>query len=804
MSGSTPMCTPPEGMPDVGLDDQERAENPTRAREKDPVENGKTAKDAIADEPDGTVDTSSEQGEQPSERAGASLGAPASVSETAKVPAETATPSGAEAATPPPEALDAPLPAGDADEAPEALEGEIVAQEAPQGVLGGDVDYSEFDVPGADPSADVDPVVIESTPEQIDEAAAFFDRAKDKETKNQKKRAAKVSRVFSVMQYRAHSETGEVMLTQEQIDEGLEKLSDRLHKWAYVWHDDDRVVEVDEGTGEMVCVGLKGVHVHMVIWVNDHSRSTIRTVSDALKIPSARVQTPREMVEAGEGHKGRGAAEKSFFDLCEYLTHESRRADAIAGVYQSERSYLVDKEQDCKPGKFQYGRGRVVASFDFGRELDAHMATRRTAAEGGGGAKLSKLFQAVGTGAMTLREVRDTEPLAYYAKGNLEHFRKLRGDYLAHQAAPESVMNFYIYGPGGVGKDLLGKTLARALAPDEEKPYFKVGGENVSWEGYDGEPVVIWEDMRVGDMMRTAKSRGMLFRILGPWREPDEKPVVNVKHSRTQLLNRVNIVTGPEDYNSFLRGLAGEYESMQGGVKVEHKAENVAQGYRRFPLIIPVGEQQFGIFVNLGFLNGTREYESYEKFGNFSQNLEAIRNRCKAIEDEAERLRTLEMIERKTVAPIIEQHDRLLSTAQETVSADDVIAEFADAGKPLLSAPEPPRCDCTPASGGVTVLPDGRVSHASVGSDGYGDPEPYSTDSLALHQDDCALISDEEREHRRQLRAEKAAVDAVRLREREVAQAEAARRRAAEDEERRAKALDAKVDQLRRDGLLLK
>ena len=124
------------------------------------------------------------------------MGAPASVSETAKVPAETATPSGAEAATPPPEVLDAPLPAGDADEAPEALEGEIVAQEAPQGVLGGVVDYSEFDVPGADPSDDVDPVVIESTPEQIDEAAAFFDRAKDKETKNQKKRAAKVSRVF--------------------------------------------------------------------------------------------------------------------------------------------------------------------------------------------------------------------------------------------------------------------------------------------------------------------------------------------------------------------------------------------------------------------------------------------------------------------------------------------------------------------------------------------------------------------------------------------------------------------------------
>src|SRR5699024_5874320 len=113
MSGSSHMCAPAEGMPDGGLDDQERAENPTRAREKDPVENGKTAKDAIADEPDGTVDTSSEQGEQPSERAGASLGAPASVSETAKVPAETATPSGEEAATQNPGALVDPQPAGD-------------------------------------------------------------------------------------------------------------------------------------------------------------------------------------------------------------------------------------------------------------------------------------------------------------------------------------------------------------------------------------------------------------------------------------------------------------------------------------------------------------------------------------------------------------------------------------------------------------------------------------------------------------------------------------------------------------------
>ena len=773
MDASTPMCPRDTEKPD-------RDESPSRARGKVLAENGKTAKDTIVDEPGGTVDTTADQGEQPSERAGASLGAPAAVSETAKVSVDSAEDVVRPSAAGSDEALDASLPAEDDTEAQEVLEGEIVAPEAAQGLPNDDVDYSQLDVPGADRSDDVEPVVIESTPEEVAEAVAFFDRAKGEETQEQKKRASGTSRVFSVMQYRAHSETGEVMLTQEQIDEGLEKLHGRLHKWAYVWHDADRLVEVDEGTGETVCVGLKGAHVHMVLWVTDSARSTIRTVSDALKVPSARVKTPREAVGDGEGHSGRGAAEKSFFDLCEYLPHESRRADAIAGVYQTERSYLVDKHQDGKPGKYQYSRGRVMANFAFGQELDAHMATRRTAAEGGGGAKLSKLFQAVGTGAMTLRAVRDQEPGVYFAKGNLEHFRKLRGDFLAHQDAPEAVMNFYIFGPGGVGKDLLAKTLARSLAPDAERAYFKVGGENVSWEGYDGEPVVIWEDMRVGDMIRTAKSRGMLFRILGPWREPDEKPVVNIKNSRTQLLNRVNIVTGPVDYNEFLRGLAGEYEAMQGGVKVKHEAENVGQGYRRFPLIIPVGEREFGIYVNMGFLNRTREYESYEKFERFSQNLEEVRVRCKAIEDEAERLRTLEQIERATVAPILEQHDRLLSPAQGSVTPDDVLAEFASAGQRIIPSEADREAEVAAAEAAREAAEREReeilerqsrqklrrleeereqalctcgASDRIIGFPGHEN-----------HADNCAVLSDEEREQRRETERKKLDEKAQRLR----------------------------------------
>ncbi|SMX72352.1 RNA helicase [Brevibacterium aurantiacum] len=629
------------GLPDTVPNDG----NPVLSVWDDFAGNGYTAAPTDSGDSDTTADPSSDLGSNTALHARPSLGGRASVSETA-----------------------APAPASAAP-----------------------VDFAELDVPGADLGDDVVPFVVESTPAQVAEARAFFAAAKTAESPEQVKRARMQSRVFSVMQYRAHPETGEFMLTQEQLDEGLAALGDRLHRWAYVWHPYDRLVEVDEGTGETVCCGIKGLHAHMVLWVADADgpRPTIRTVSDAFSIPSARVKPPKETAEQeGTEHKGRGAAEKAFFDLAEYLPHESRGKNATPGIYQSDRHYLVDKLQEGMPGKYQYGRGRIVANFDFGRELDAHMAMRRNAAEGGGGAKLSKLFQAVGMGSLTLKQVRDQEPAIYFAKGNLAHFQKLRGDYLAYQDAPESVMNFYVFGEGGTGKDLLAKALARALAPDADKPYFKVGGENVSWEGYDGEPVVIWEDMRVGDMIRTAKSRGMLFRILGPWREPDEKPIVNIKGSKTQLLNRVNIVTGPEGYEEFLRGLAGEYESMQGGVRVKHQAENLGQGFRRFPVIIPVAEREFSIFVNSGVLNGTREYQSYERYEHMCQDLELLARRCKAIKDAAERERVRGEIEARTVAPIVEQHDRIAAPDLEAINGDDLFAEFAGVGQPIQPSAE--------------------------------------------------------------------------------------------------------------------
>src|SRR5699024_12468903 len=95
-------------------------------------------------------------------------------------------------------------------------------------------------------------------------------------------------------------------------------------------------------------LGLQGPPVQLVLWSDGDARPTTRTVSDASSIPSARVKPPKETAEDGAEHKGRDAAPKAFFDLSEYLPHESRGKDAVPSVHQSDRHYLVDKTQAGK------------------------------------------------------------------------------------------------------------------------------------------------------------------------------------------------------------------------------------------------------------------------------------------------------------------------------------------------------------------------------------------------------------------------------------------------------------------------
>ena len=72
------------------------------------------------------------------------------------------------------------------------------------------------------------------------------------------------SRVFNVMQYEKHPETGEVLLTEEKIKDALAHRT--IKRWAYICHDKDVYSALDEEHNPDHRKGeTKGRHWHICI-----------------------------------------------------------------------------------------------------------------------------------------------------------------------------------------------------------------------------------------------------------------------------------------------------------------------------------------------------------------------------------------------------------------------------------------------------------------------------------------------------------------------------------------------------------
>lgn len=463
-------------------------------------------------------------------------------------------------------------------------------------------------------------------------------------------------RVFMITQNLDHPSTGQTLITTEQVEKAVVKKG--VKRYAWILHGKDTYTAAEVAKNPALVQGSpKAPHVHVAI--QRSSFSTIAQVARAFGVPPQCVE-PKPP--------------SAFLDLVEYLTHEN------------------PKQQQA--GKYLYDDSEVHASkgWDWRSDLEEHKEDRQ--AKGLNKALKRRRKEAalkVTLGEWDLDDVYSNDPELWSAPGVMNQLKSLRADWLTRQTPPSQVLNFYICGEGGVGKDLLAAALARSLNPKAKRPYFSLGGENVSFEHYDGEEIIIWEDFRAYSMLEACrKDRGLLFRILGPYRDDSKKIIVNIKGSNTQLLNRVNIVTGPDDYETFLNGLAGEYEvfSRESGQTFRRKSENKSQAYRRFPVIIPVTEGEFSIYLNKGFMDGTREYFQYEKYEHLRQDLGMVSRKCEQIKDRSQAVQVYRQVEERTIAPVLEHYPRLTGELLEPVEPEDVLAEFSTAGQAVVE-PEP-------------------------------------------------------------------------------------------------------------------
>lgn len=445
------------------------------------------------------------------------------------------------------------------------------------------------------------------------------------------------ARIFNIMQYERHPETGVELLNEDTIKSALAHRS--ITKYAYVMHDKDVYSEADEADDCTHVAGQpKPRHWHIVIQCKNQVE--ISVIAKWLGIAENFVDVP----------KGLGAGK--FLDCVEYLTHESAKQQAL-GKYR-----YADEEIKASDG-FNWREAldkRNDNKVKYGKDLDEKEQMR---------------YDVLYLGK-TLRQCMKQDPLLYM--DDFEKLQKLRLQYISMQRPPKTRLNYYICGKGGSGKGLMSRAIARTFYPqyeDDEDIFFEVGAKGAAFEGYDGQPVIIWNDRRAFDLLQELNGRGNVFNVFDTH---PTKQKQNIKFSSINLCNTVNIVNSVQDYIEFLEGLAGGYTDKNGE---EHEAEDKGQSYRRFPFIIPLHIDDFDLLINRGFVEESGNYEEYIEHKNLVGNMQKIHSICGANEQLAREL------EARTVKVITDKHSEVKDKFDhETQDEDAIRAMFADYGKP--------------------------------------------------------------------------------------------------------------------------
>ena len=441
------------------------------------------------------------------------------------------------------------------------------------------------------------------------------------------------ARIFNVMQYVNHPETGEPLLSEETIIKTVNRKG--IKKYAYILHDKDVYSAADEEFDETHIQGqTKPPHWHIVIQTNNAME--LQVLAKRLGINENFIDVPKGM------DKGK------FLDCVEYLTHEN--------------------EKQQKLGKHRYDDSEVKSNFNFRFELKKREEDRLKY-----GKDLSSrdaMRYDVMYGGKTLRECIDENELQYM--DDFEKLQKMRMQFLMKQDPPLTRINYYICAKGGVGKGLISRALARSLYPQyehDEDIFFIVGGNGSTFEGYDGQPVIIWDDKRAVDLLNLLGGRGNVFNVFDTHPQRQRQ---NVKYSSINLCNEVNIVNSVQSYEEFLDGLAGSFTGKDGTF---HESEDKSQSYRRFPIILPLHEQDFDMLLNKGFLENTKDFEEYIQYNNIRGNLQKIRVACGNNE------RLARELEAQTVRPVIAKHNELMSKVVSDVPDEEEIRQmFSDYG----------------------------------------------------------------------------------------------------------------------------
>lgn len=474
----------------------------------------------------------------------------------------------------------------------------------------------------------------------------------------------KQGRCFHFVQYFENPRTGEKLLDDDYEIEVQKRLDKKklVKFYAIIIHDKDIYTKEDEDnhlnrlrkeykkTNDNSEDGLfnyiqdnqyvfegkpKPKHIHIIISTKP-TPTSISRIAELLSYGDNVISENYIDIPHGRG---------AFEDCLLYITH-------------------IDDKQQAK-GKYVYDSSEVIANFDYDDFVSEYNEEKKT---GKPRDKRLRMLYEVRNEGKKLNQCCD-EDFELYIK-LYDKLKKMRLEFLKNADPPELRFNIYVYGEGGVGKDILCRILARQFFPGrkDEDIFYVVGANKVSFEGYDGQPVIIWSDRRAGGLI-TELGRENLLNILDPH---PQKTIQHIKYGSVNLINSINIINGQETYNTFLNSLSGEYYSYRDDR--QYSSEDKKQFYRRFPIILPVREKDYDLYVNKGWINNSHEFKDYIVYKNIRMNL------SKLVKTFPENGNEFNKVASKAVETVVETANLIIDKQNKDFEQKD-INEFEEYGR---------------------------------------------------------------------------------------------------------------------------
>lgn len=234
--------------------------------------------------------------------------------------------------------------------------------------------------------------------------------------------------------------------------------------------------------------------------------------------------------------------------------------------------YLSHKTpQAIEDGKFEYNEcGEEDEYCSEGLDIETLLAERKQNQEEYGidnPSLLQKWEHDLLSGKITPNDCLTED--CYLYGDNIDKIKKWRNDYLSnrsHLYLPRiTVFIEALNAIGGEGKSLASKALARLYAqklgatPEMDwdeltaKYIYIPGDDRVSFMSYNGQPIIIFDDVKSGDFLAAFGSRKQVKNFLDPYQE--SRTSYHVKNGKTALIPKYIIINSIESYDDFKHGI---------------------------------------------------------------------------------------------------------------------------------------------------------------------------------------------------------------------------------------------------------